>query len=172
MSGHLFTSETLAWLSRSSVAQGFSILLLLLSLVSFSLPYADSIRPFFILMPIFYWSIYRPSLVSPLISFSFGILFDLISGFPIGIHAVFFLTTHIIIKKQRLFLMGQPYLMFWAGFAIISSAIHILQWLFFSIIHLDLIGFQNIFASNAITILFFPVIAMILAYIQKILPSV
>ena len=171
MSSSLFTTETIGWFLRVCFAQIFTGLMLLLSLVSYSLPYTDSIRPFFILMPIYYWSIYRPSLVSPLICFLLGIILDLISGFPIGLHAVFFVLVHIIVKSQRLYMMGQPYAMFWMGFAIVCTSTYFAQWVFFSILNQDLINIRDIFVSNIISILFFPVIALVLAFIQKILPQ-
>lgn len=171
MSSSIFTAESLSWLSRVFIVQTFTVIFLLLSLVSYSLPYTDSIRPFFILMPIYYWSIYRPSLVSPLISFFLGLIVDLISGFPIGLHAIFFVVAHLTVKRQRLFMMGQPYAMFWMGFAIVCSSIYCIQWLFFSILNQEFISIRDILASNTMSILFFPIVAAILALIQKILPT-
>lgn len=166
----LFTPENLDWLWRIGIAQGFIALMLLFSLVSFSLPYTDSIRPFFILMPLYYWSVFRPSLVPAVILFALGLIVDFVSGFPIGLHAALFVIVNLTVKKQRLFLMGQPYPMFWMGFSVVATFVYTVQWLFFSLINLKLIGITDIIASNLITIFFFPFIAMIMAFIHKILP--
>jgi len=170
MRNAFFTSENIDWLWRVLLAQGFIALMILFSLVSFSLPYSDSIRPFFILMPIYYWSIYRPSIMPIIILFSIGLIIDFVSGFPIGLHAALFVIVNLVVKQQRLFLMGQPYPMFWMGFAIIALSVFAAQWLFFSVINLRLIDITDTIASAFITILFFPFIAMIMAFIQKILP--
>ncbi len=170
MRNAFFTSENLDWIWRLGIAQGFVGLMLLLSLVSFSIPYSDSIRPFFVLMPLYYWSIYRPSLIPVIILFALGLIVDFVSGFPIGLHAALFVILHLIVKRQRLFLMGQPYPMFWMGFAIVTTFVFVAQWLFFSLVNFQLMALNEIIASNFTTILFFPFIAMIMAFIQKILP--
>lgn len=170
MRNAFLTSENIDWLWRLLLAQGFIVLMILLSLVSFSLPYSDSIRPFFILMPIYYWSIYRPSIVPTVILFAIGLIIDFVSGFPIGLHAALFVIVNLIVKQQRLFLMGQPYPMFWVGFSIVTLFVFSAQWLFFSAINLHFFDITDKIASAFITILFFPFIAMIMAFIQKILP--
>jgi len=170
MSGEIFSSEKIDWLWRIMLAQGFIILTLLLSLASFSIPYTDSIRPFFILIPIYYWVIYRPSLVSPLLLFIYGLIIDLISGFPLGLNAGLFVAVYWVIKSQRLFLMGQPYPVFWTGFGLVSSSVFLVQWLVFSFKNMQAMPIIENVASNIITIILFPIMALVLAYIQKILP--
>lgn len=170
MSDRFISSENLDWLWRISIAQFFILFLLLLSIVSYSFPHTDSVRPFFILMPLYYWSIYRPSLVIPLFCFLIGLWVDIVSGFPIGLHAALFLLVNIIIKSQRLFLMGQPYPMFWLGFVIVSTSVYVSQWLFFALIYMSIPPLIDTIASNIITILLFPFVAVILTFIQRILP--
>ncbi len=128
--------ETIRWAARLSIAQSFLIFLFLLSLVSFSLPHADSVKPLFVLIPLYYWGIYRPSITPILYVFVLGLLMDFISGFPVGVHAVLFVVLQFVMRSQRLFLMEQPYPMFWLGFAIVSSSVYALQWLFFSLRYL------------------------------------
>jgi rod shape-determining protein MreD len=164
--------ENIRWGARAGVAQAFIIFLLLLSLVSFSLPHTDTMKPLFILIPIYYWNIYRPSMIPTLYVFILGLLVDFVLGFPVGLHAALFVILQLILKSQRLFLMGQPYLMLWLGFALVSTSLYALEWLFFSLRYLSFMPISGVFASNVITILLFPVIALILTFIQRILPPV
>lgn len=161
--------ENIRWFARAGIAQIFIILLLLFSMVSFSLPYTDTVRPLFIIIPIYYWSVYRPSLMPVIFVFMLGLIIDFVSGFPVGIHAIIFVIVQILIKSQRLFLMGQPYLMFWLGFAVISSGVYFFQWLFFTIRYFNLMPIADVLASNIITILLFPITALILTFIQRLL---
>lgn len=167
-----FSYENIRWGARVGIAQIFLIFLLLLSLVSFSLPHTDAVKPLFILIPLYYWNIYRPSLVPIVYVFVLGLLVDFVLGFPVGLHAALFVILHLVLKSQRLFLMGQPYLMFWLGFAIVSTSLYALEWLFFTLRYLSFMPISDVFASNVITILLFPIIALILTFIQRILPPV
>lgn len=167
-----FSYENIRWGVRAGIAQAFTVFLLLLSLVSFSIPHTDTIKPLLILVPFYYWTIYRPSLLPLFYVFIMGLLVDFVLGFPVGLHAILFIVIRIIIKSQRLFLMGQPYLMFWLGFAIVSTSLYALEWAFFSMRYLSFMPLSGVFSSNVVTILFFPFIALILTFIQKILPPV
>ncbi len=170
MLGGYINYEGARWVARMGAAQMTTILFLLLSIVSFSLPYTESVRPLFIIIPIYYWGIYRPSLIPAVLVFVLGLIVDFISGFPVGLHAALFVVVHVIMRSQRLFLMGQPYLMFWLGFTVISTGVYMAQWFFFSLRYLSLMPVTDILASNLLTILMFPLMALVLTFIQRILP--
>jgi rod shape-determining protein MreD len=57
--------------------------------------------PLLVLMPIYYWAIVRPDLMSPFWIFVLGVLQDLFSGGPPGVWAASFLATYALIDSQR-----------------------------------------------------------------------
>jgi rod shape-determining protein MreD len=57
--------------------------------------------PLLVLMPIYYWAIVRPDLMSPFWIFLLGVLQDLFSGGPPGVWAASFLATYALIDNQR-----------------------------------------------------------------------
>ena len=103
-------------------------LFLSLSLVNIPLPYFSAVRPDFVLMAVFYWSIYRPTLVPPVLCFTLGVLVDFLVGVPVGLHAFLFVSVHWLIRDQRRFLMGQPYIATWAVFSVVSLAAAFWYW--------------------------------------------
>lgn len=171
ISSGIFTYETIRWFARASLVQGFTLLLLILSMVSLALPYTGTIKPLLILIPIYYWGLYRPSFISLFAVFAFGILIDLLANYPVGLHAALFVIAGLVIRSQRLFMLGQPYLMVWLGFAIVSTSVYVAQWLFFMLIHMRFMPVQDLLASNVMAILLYPAIAAILTVMHRILPA-
>ena len=57
--------------------------------------------PLLVLMPLYYWAIVRPDLMSPFWIFALGVLQDLFSGGPPGVWAASFLATYALIDNQR-----------------------------------------------------------------------
>lgn len=57
--------------------------------------------PLYALMPVYYWCLVRPDLMSPVWAFIIGIMHDVLSGGPPGIWAASFVTTYAVIDRQR-----------------------------------------------------------------------
>src|SRR5688572_27609260 len=121
--------ERIDWAAKLVLAQGIIILLMLMNIVSFSLPHAGEFKPFFLLMAIYYWSIYRPTLIPAAYVFALGIVMDLEAGLPVGLSALLLVLCKVIVQSQRAFLMGQPYVTVWIGFALICVVHVFVMWL-------------------------------------------
>src|SRR5688572_30014044 len=135
-------TERIGWGARVLMAQMLTLLLFTLNLVSFSLPYAGEMRPFFLLMAIYYWAIYRPTLLPPVAAFTLGLLLDVLSDFPLGLNAILLLAVQLIVRRNRLFLMGQPYGMVWMGFGLTCITVAGAQWAFFALMSQGLPGIE------------------------------
>ncbi len=98
---------------RISVSYIMIFLLFILSIVSVSHPFAGLIKAPFFLMTIYYWGIYRPTLIPAWLVFIAGCIMDFLSGFPIGLNAFIFLVVQWSVIDQRRFLMGQSFLVVW-----------------------------------------------------------
>jgi rod shape-determining protein MreD len=57
--------------------------------------------PLFALMPIYFWCLVRPDLISPAWTLLIGVLQDVLSGGPPGIWAASFVAMYIVIDHQR-----------------------------------------------------------------------
>lgn len=87
----------------------------------------ELIRPPFILMAIYYWSIYRPTMVPPVLCFVLGLLVDLLMGTSPGLNALMFVAVQWLIRDQRRFLRGQPYIAIWGVFGMVVLAVMAVQ---------------------------------------------
>ncbi len=57
--------------------------------------------PMYALMPIYFWCLVRPDLMTPGWAFIIGLVHDIISGEPPGIWAASFIATYAIVDRQR-----------------------------------------------------------------------
>lgn len=154
------------------IAHAVILFFLFMGLVNFSIPIMGEIRPYFILMPFYYFAIYRPTLLPPIFIFGIGLLYDLILGLPIGIHSLFFLTCFLIIKSQRLYFIGQGYHMTWIGFGLTVLSVLLVEYLFFSLKAGLFLSLAPITYAAFISVLLYPFISIILIYISRLLPHV
>lgn len=140
-------------------------------LVSVSYPFTGPVKAPFFLMALYYWSLYRPTLLPRWLVFVLGCLTDFIGGFPIGLHAVLYLLVQWIVSDQRKILMAQAFVMVWLGFAIVCSGFFGAQWVFFSLINWKLYTLGPTATAIIFGAALFPFISVILHFTHKFLPE-
>lgn len=146
--------------------------LFIFSAISFTFPVTGSVKAPLLLMAIYYWAIYRPTLLPVWLIFLAGLLMDLISNLPLGLTALVFVLAQWIVIDQRRYLMGQSFLMIWIGFAIVSAAVALIQWGLFGLLSGSRwpsprpLGFSFLFG-----VALFPLISLLLHMTHKILPE-
>lgn len=170
---HVISYEFVKWAVRLLLAQGTIIVFLLLNVVSFSLPHAGDFKPFFLLMAVYYWAIYRPTVMPVAYTFILGLVMDLLSELPVGASALILIALQVTVRRSRLFLMGQPYVMVWFGFFLTAVANAFCLWVIMSLSTLSFVSltalFQTLVAALLSTLLF-PLATIALRGVHRILP--
>lgn len=146
-------------------------LLFLLNVTALPLPIVGPVKPALILMAVYYWSIYRPTLMPPFLCFLIGLTLDIVSYLPLGVNAIVFTLVQLIVRDQRKFLMGQAYITIWAVFAFVAFGATMVQWLLYGWVNGHLAPAIPVLISVAATILLFPVITLFLILTHRILPE-
>ena len=146
--------------------------LFLLDTISYNITLSDAVKPFFIVVCIYFWSIYRPSLMLPIYIFALGILYDFLLNFPIGLHAILFLMLQWIVRDQRVYFLGQPYFINWIAFGFSCFCVFALEWLFFTVTTASVYDFHRVLYGSAITTLIYPIISWLFHQINRMLPPV
>jgi rod shape-determining protein MreD len=170
MGSYLTLTDRLFFAARMVLPYAVILLLLIMSVMSAPAPLSLIFKAPFFLMALYYWTIFRPSLLPVWLVFLIGLLLDILSGLPLGLNAIIFIVCRIVILDQRRFLMSQSFFMNWLGFSILNSAYQVSQWLLFSLLALRWISFQDLWPPLVLGILFFPVISVVLHLTHKILP--
>lgn len=137
------------------------------------MPHAGDFKPFFLLMAVYYWAIYRPTVMPVAYTFILGLLVDLITQLPTGLTALLLLGLQTLVRKSRLFLMGQPYVMVWLGFAIVALSYAICLWLAMSFAYMNFGNLSSLvqtLIAALLSILIFPAATLLLQAVHRILP--
>ncbi|MGH1403646.1 MAG: rod shape-determining protein MreD [Alphaproteobacteria bacterium] len=165
-------TEQFSMVLRLCVPYAVFLVLFVLNLVPFSLSLSASVEIPFVIMAIYYWSIYRPTFIPPFAVFILGMCFDLLSAMPVGLNSLIFLIIRHVVSQQRLFLTGQPFLMIWLGFVLVSCVALVLQWGLFGLIQFSWPPFMPVLLMWGSGVLCFPLIVLMLMLAHKVLPDV
>ncbi len=166
--------DKLAFNSIASYALAYAVIIFLF-LLSFAKLYiidSGSIRPNFILPIIYFWALYRPTLIPAVLIFALGLIYDLFLGFPAGLNSILYLLIYWIVKNQRLFFLGQSYVVIWIGFSIATLIYYLAQYAFFILFLLSYVEIMPQIHSLLICIIIFPLLSYIFIKINSVLPII
>lgn len=158
-------------LLRYVVAYGAVVLFFFLNTISFSFPLTDEMRPFFVLLIIYFWSVYRPYFLNYMLVFGLGLFFDFILNFPIGLHSLLFLIVAWLVRRQRNFFLGQSYIVLWIGYLVTLSSVIFLEYIFFSALLKHFPDVYPIISNFLISAVLFPPVSYLMFLIHRFLPA-
>lgn len=172
MGPHLSFADYIERSARMSVPYSFMLLLFFLNVISVPYPLAAFLNAPLLLVAIYYWAVFRPTLLPPWLVFLAGLFYDVLTGMPYtGMNALFFLLCRMAVVDQRRFLIGQGFGMLWFGFCLLGIAYHLLQWGAFSAISMQWLYAKDFISSLLLGFVLFPVVYLFLFLTHKILPD-
>ena len=145
------------------------VFFLLLSLVEIPITASGEIRQGFLLIGLYFWTIYRPHLLPYPLVFLTGLFLDILSGGLIGLNAFSFMVLAIIVRGQRRFLLGQSWQMVWAGFCVAVLVIQSFQAVVYAVSTAALPVWGVMLANMVLTGLFYPLFHPLLMLFNKFL---
>jgi rod shape-determining protein MreD len=122
--------------------------------------------PMYALMPIYFWCLVRPDLMSPGWAFVIGVIHDILSGGPPGIWAASFVATYAVIDKQRDAFAG---LSGWGailGFATAALVACTAQYVIYSLYLWRMMPVSGSIKEFAVTSLLYIPVAFMLAWVH------
>lgn len=156
---------------RFSVVYSLIILLWVIDMISLNIAGFQDIKPSFMVMVIFYWSIYRPTLIPSWMAFIMGIILDLVTGMPVGLSACLFVIIQRILIDQRLTFTGQAFLTVFFGYISVSVFFYGAQWLVFGLINSYFVSYELMLGKMIMALIFFPVFYLVIHLTHKVLPE-
>lgn len=165
-----FADSPLGWVVGVGAAHAILAVLFLLNLTSFSVAHTAEIKPFFVLMAVYYWSVCRPTLLPPAAVFAIGVVMDVLSGLPAGLTAAILVAAQWLVCGQRRYLLGQSYAVLWTGFAITCAAAAFAQWGLFGLTRLAWPSPVPVAVSCGVGMLLFAPVSFFLHQVHRILP--
>lgn len=145
------------------------LLIFILSLFPFQAGNFGDVRPAFMLMALYYWTILRPHAFPMGVVFAVGLVLDLLLDWPFGMSAFSLVLAQWMTRGQRKFLVHQPFLVIWVGFCLLALLIGVLQWGFFSLFAFEWMPVKEPLLSAALSAVLFPLVSLPLFLIHRAL---
>ncbi len=154
------------WL-RNLVPVATTFAFVLIGQLPLPLPFLSDVAPAFALMSVYYWVVFRPDLMPYAAVFGLGIVQDAVAGAPFGLYALIYLLVQALVLNQRRFIVGKPFWVFWAGFAMVAPVAAFATWMLASLLRGTLLAPGTAFVALVMTIILFPAIAWLLVHAQR-----
>ena len=152
--------------TRNLVPALLALVCLGVGVLPLGVPYLAGIMPVLILIVVFYWSLYRPDLMPPLLAFLVGLLYDALSGGPPGLMAVVLLAVHGVCVSQRRVFLSKSYLVGWFGFIVVGAGALLVAWIMASLYYVAWIDPRSVLFQFLVTAALYPVFAGLFALLQ------
>jgi rod shape-determining protein MreD len=152
---------------RLAMPAAVTLLMTLLSVIVWPLPYLGPVAPPLAFISLYYWSSHRPDLFPAGVAFAIGILNDIINGLPMGVSALLFTLAHEVILRQRRFFAGHSFFMLWSGFAIASTAMMLAEWVLVGLVRWQTAPFLPVLMQTVLAIAIFPLPCWIMIRLQR-----
>ena len=123
--------------------------------------------PLYALMPVYFWCLVRPDLMSPIWAFLIGVLHDVLSGGPPGIWAASFVATYAVVDNQREGLAGLSGLGAILGFATAVLITNLTSYVIFALYHWRLLPVSPYVKEFVVTAALYWPVAFVLGWIQR-----
>ncbi len=157
--------------ARNLAPAATMLLVMVVGLVPLQLPYYGPISPALPLIVVYYWTIRRPDLLPGWSVFAIGLFEDLVSGGLMGVSALSYVLMMWVVHRQGRFFRGFAFMVQWTIFAPLCLAIGVLQWLTVVAVSTMMLPILPVLVGALLTSALFPVLALPLNAVQKMLPG-
>jgi rod shape-determining protein MreD len=126
--------------------------------------------PLFGLVPVYFWCLVRPDLMTPAVAFSIGFAEDILSGGPPGIWTLAFVLTYALLSRQRDSFAGLSGLAAVLGFA--AAATFACAVAYFTVVGLNLLSGLHlpplvpVVSELMMTVLFYVPTTLVVAWLH------
>ena len=130
------------------------------------IPDARFIFDTLLFIPIFYFAIFRPSILNIYLVFGLGLFADLINQTPLGILPFIFVFLFFIARFNRLFLKDLSFKSLWIFFGICSALMLLIQLFLFTLCEGSVVHTKYFFQQLTVLILLYPIGVRLFAHLN------
>jgi rod shape-determining protein MreD len=145
--------------------------LVLFGAVPIRLPDFEAVAPVLSLAAVYFFAIYRPSLLPAPAVFGIGLFQDALLGLPFGLSALVLLGVYGVVVGQRAAFRGRPFLIALAGFAVVIPIAMAATWAIVSLLAGTLVPPTAVVFQALMTIAVYPLVNVLLAALARLLPG-
>jgi rod shape-determining protein MreD len=160
----------------SGVARRFAValppLMVVLALFVEAIPtgldhFAD-VRPLLALSCVYYWSIYRPDLVTAPFVFCAGLLSDLLLAGPLGLMTMVFIGLHAFCVSQRRVLISRSFAVSWSAFVLVALGVAALECFVVTAYYVRFVDPRPLAVQFSLTIALYPVLNWLCNRVEQV----
>lgn len=163
--------QRLDQVSRDLAPAALTVVLVLAMGIPLGLPAQHGVMPVPAIAAVYFWTLYRPALMAPLAVFLLGVLSDLLTGAPLGVHPLLLLLLHAVVLTQRRVLARQSFLLVWIVFATFASAALGLGWVLRALLSFRLLPAEPALYELALTIAIYPALSWLFVRVERSLAA-
>jgi rod shape-determining protein MreD len=152
---------------RRSIPVALAVLLLFLGILPWNTQTLGPLNVNLVLIPIYYWTLYRPRLMSVWSVAALGLISDLIGVSLLGVNMLSFLIGYRVAVSQRKVFASAPFIIVWGGFLLMSAVAGLAQWLLVSGLQQTIVDPRPAFLLYLIGAVAYPPCAYVFAWIQR-----
>lgn len=145
------------------------LLCVIVSVVPAHLPAFVVTTPYFTLMAVYFWTLYRPDLLPFPVVFAAGLLLDMLEGAPLGISSLVLLLAYAMVLSQREQLAMRRFTVVWVGFLAVAAGAAGVQWGVVSLFYGMVLDVRAFLFQGVLTVAVYPVVSYLLARVQMLL---
>lgn len=139
----------------------------IVSLLPYGALWSVSLAPLLGLNAIFFWSLYRPGLMPPLLVFIIGLYHDLLTTGPLGLWALTYVIFSGYFVEQRSFFVGKTSSELWIAFLMGLVISLIAVWGISCLYYFEMLSPIPILVQGMMTLLFYPVWTRVLMFFHR-----
>lgn len=114
--------------ARAGFPATCTVLLMLLAAVPFGFAGQAALIPAVATISVYFWTLFRPASMPPVVVFPIGLLLDLLGYLPLGVGVLVLLAVHGFALRWQRFLARQSFVLIWIAFAGFAAAAAALCW--------------------------------------------
>lgn len=153
--------------ARQSIPFALALLLVLMSALPAALPAFREAGPSWVLIAVFYWSVYRPDLMPVQAAFVLGLLQDFLLGTPPGLSALIYVAIRGCAGIVARHATGRSFLKAWMLFTAAATIAAIVRHLLVVVWHEQLVSPTLAVVQLLLTVGAYPLASWALVRLQK-----
>ncbi len=137
------------------------------SVMPVGVPGLPEVTPFFALMAVYHWSIYRPELLPAPAVFVLGLAQDGLTGGPFGLFALILVVARGLVSTQRRAFLGKTFPVEWFGFSLVVLGAAVAGWLISCIYFVALVDPRPVALQGVLTFAAYPCVVWIFTRVSR-----
>ena len=138
------------------------------------LPFAgfEGVASFSTLCVVYFWSLYRPDLLTIPTTFAIGLIYDALTGLPLGVTPIMLLLVRNLLVTQQRFFLARSFPVIWACFVLLAPVALLSRWLLVSLWWGLLFPVAPVVVELLLTLALYPLASWLLGRLHGRIPRV